>query len=264
MKDIEFLIIPDVHGRLFWKNSVEEVLTKTNANIIFLGDYLDPYPDEWNSEDNEKLISIDRFKKIIELKKENPNRITLLLGNHDCGYCIGDNVCSCRMDYANRHEIEQLFNNNRDLFQIAKEADVNGKHFVFSHAGILKGWVKLVWGEEEMNRDGFNVVDELNNAWLVGHYGIMDSLGIYDRYRGWGGFDCGSPVWSDIRSWIKVTPEETYGFNIVGHTRCTKPVILDTIAMLDVSESFYIDSCGNIKNYESDEIQKPLNLNEKD
>lgn len=264
-KKINTLIIGDVHGRDFWVEPVNKVLAETDAHIVFLGDYLDPYPDEWREEDNERLIAIDRFKEIINLKKEHPDRITLLIGNHDGGYCIGSSICGCRHDYANSREIERLFKDNDALFQIAEERDINGKHFVFSHAGILKGWVKLVWGEEEMNRDGFNVVDELNNAWLVGHYGILDSLGNYDRYRGWGGFLYGSPIWSDIRSWVKVTPEETYGFNIVGHTQCNeKPVIFETIADLDVRKAFYLDDEGNIRDYETDDIQKKTIGNEGD
>ena len=182
-------------------------------------------------------MDIDRFKGIIDLKRANPDRITLLLGNHDCGYCIGDDICACRMDRANRREIESLFSDNAELFQLAEERYINGKHFVFSHAGILKGWVKAVWGEEDMNREGFNVVNEL--------------------YRGWGGAQYGSPIWTDIRSWVKVTPEETYGFNIVGHTQCEDyPVIFDTIADLDVRKAFYLDDEGNIRDYETDEIQK--------
>lgn len=249
---INTLIIPDVHGRWFWKEPVEQVLSETDAHIVFLGDYLDIYPDEfdWSMNINWNMVAIDRFKDIIELKRANPDRITLLLGNHDCGYCIGDDICSCRMDHANRREIENLFSDNRDLFKIAEEREINGKRFVFSHAGILKGWVKLVWGEEEMNRDGFNVVDELNNAWLTDHYGILDSLGNYDSYRGYLGFKYGSPIWSDIRSWPNVTPDETYGYNIVGHTQCKKePVVLDTIACLDCRRAFYLDDDGQIIDY---------------
>lgn len=256
-KKINTLIIGDVHGRLFWKEPVERVLSDSDAHIVFLGDYLDPYPYEWDKDDDYKLISLDRFKGIIDLKKANPDRITLLIGNHDGGYCLGDDICSCRHDYANSREIEYLFKDNDKLFQIAEEHDVNGKHFVFSHAGILKEWVKRVWGEEDMNREGFNVVNELNNAWLVGHYGILDSLGDYDRYRGWGGGMYGSPIWSDIRSWVKTIPEDTYGYNIVGHTQCDAPIIFETIADLDCRKAFYLDDEGNIVDYETDEIQTP-------
>ena len=41
MSDI--LIIPDVHGRTFWK---EPVKNEEFDHIVFLGDYLDPYPQE--------------------------------------------------------------------------------------------------------------------------------------------------------------------------------------------------------------------------
>ena len=261
--NIKWLIIPDVHGRSFWKEPVEQVLKSTDARIIFLGDYLDPYPDEWDETYNYKEISIEVFKEIIELKKQYPNRIVLLIGNHDCSYCIGTHICDCRRDRKNTREIENLFRDNRELFQLAEETDINNKHFIFSHAGILKGWVERVWGED-MNREGFNIVNELNNAWLIDHYGILNSLGYYDGYRGWDGFKYGSCVWSDIRSWLDVTPEETYGYNIVGHTRCYKPVILDTIAMLDVSKAFYLDSNGDVIDYETDEKLVPINKNDLD
>lgn len=41
---VKYLIIPDVHGRTFWKKSVYDYLENhPEVKIIFLGDYLDPY-----------------------------------------------------------------------------------------------------------------------------------------------------------------------------------------------------------------------------
>ena len=37
----EMIIIPDVHGRKFWRNAVKGFETE---KIVFLGDYVDPYP----------------------------------------------------------------------------------------------------------------------------------------------------------------------------------------------------------------------------
>ena len=234
----KILIIPDVHGRDFWKEPVKKVLEDTNAHIIFLGDYTDCYPTEWAPNFDCGQHTVDNFKEIIELKRQNPDRITLLLGNHDCGYAISDTISSSRMDRKRRSELEELFKGNRELFQIAEECDIAGRHFVFSHAGILKGWVKSVWGDEADDTD-FKVVDRLNNAWLVEDWSILNYLGDYDNYRGWGGLQYGSPVWSDIRSWIRVTPEETYGFNIVGHTQLDDgPVVLNQIADLDCRKTF--------------------------
>ena len=39
----KILIIPDVHGRRFWRDAIE---SDDYDKVIFLGDYLDPYPDE--------------------------------------------------------------------------------------------------------------------------------------------------------------------------------------------------------------------------
>lgn len=38
----EVLIIPDVHGRPFWKDAVQRY---PDTDTIFLGDYHDPYPE---------------------------------------------------------------------------------------------------------------------------------------------------------------------------------------------------------------------------
>ena len=249
----KILIIPDVHGRDFWRDSVIKTLTNTSANIVVLGEYTDPYSSEWAPNFDYRQHTIDNLKEIIELKRQNPDRITLLLGNHDCGYAISDSICSSRMDRLHRSELEELFKENRELFQIAEECDIAGRHFVFSHAGILKGWVRSVWGEEAESPD-FKVVDRLNNAWLVDDWNILGRLGDYDTYRGWGGFQYGSPVWSDIRSWVKVTPDETYGFNIVGHTQLDdRQVVLDQIADLDCRKVFYIDDQGVLRSYDNDE-----------
>ena len=42
----KYLIIPDIHCRKFWRESINE--DKVDK-VIFLGDYLDPYPDEIKS-----------------------------------------------------------------------------------------------------------------------------------------------------------------------------------------------------------------------
>lgn len=251
-KNIKYLVIPDVHGRDFWMEPVKDVLENTDAHIVFLGDYLDPYPHEWDRGVDYQRLAIDRFKEIIELKKANPDRITLLIGNHDGGYCIDFNICTCRMDYRNYHEIGHLFTDNRELFQIGKRIKVGDKEFDITHAGILKGWAVSVWGKEALDPD-FNVIDRLNNAWLTEDYNILDRLGDYDRHRGWGGCDHGSPIWADIRAWWIVQPEDTYRYNIVGHTMAKAAIGFSTIMNIDCQKAFYIDGEGAVREYESDE-----------
>ena len=262
--DAKYLVIPDVHGRDFWMKPVEEVLMNPEMKIVFLGDYLDPYPYEWEDENTTRMearvkckeVALSRFKQIIDLKKKHPKQITLLLGNHDCGYAIGSDICDCRTDYDHREEIEYLFKDNRELFQLAYSCDISGKRFLFSHAGILQGWVKQVWTEEQRSLSGFKPDWWLNCAWWAEDYRVLNFLGDYDGWRSNGfGFKYGSPVWSDIRSWVKVKEEDTYGFNIVGHTQTNgDPVVLDCIADLDCHRCFYLDDQGRIRDWDNGKV----------
>lgn len=80
-KNVKVLIIPDVHGRDFWKEPVMKALNETDARIVFLGDYLDPYKQDFDHNHYQET-AIGNFNEIINLKKENKNRVNLLLGNH--------------------------------------------------------------------------------------------------------------------------------------------------------------------------------------
>lgn len=62
----QVIIIPDVHGRTFWKSVVEQ---DPDADIIFLGDYLDPYTQEGIYNYDAWLNLVD----IVEFKKEHPD-----------------------------------------------------------------------------------------------------------------------------------------------------------------------------------------------
>ena len=50
--NIKYLIIPDLHGRAFWREPVMETLEKTAAKIVFLGDFHDPYHKEFSDGDD--------------------------------------------------------------------------------------------------------------------------------------------------------------------------------------------------------------------
>lgn len=247
--NIKTLIIPDAHARDFWKEPVYKVLKETDAKIVFLGDYVDPYPHEWEDTDIDyrgKVIA--DLEEIIDLKNENPDRITLLLGNHDCGYAISTDVCSCRMDRSRYRDIAHIFSENKDSFQLADEEYINGKHIIYSHAGIHKEYAEDCFGKDNVNSE--NVVNLFNDAYKEDNYGIMNSLAVYDHYRGWGGGFYGSLVWADVRSWLVDCNEESYGYMIFGHSQLkSEPIITQKIADLDVRIAFYLDNEGEIHKY---------------
>ena len=60
MEEIKYIIIPDVHGRDFWRETVKTYIN-TNVVFIFLGDYLDPYPHEEMHNEYQGLLDIIEY-----------------------------------------------------------------------------------------------------------------------------------------------------------------------------------------------------------
>ena len=230
------IIIPDVHGRVFWK----EIVKNSEDKIIFLGDYVDPYPGE-----NISLIgALDNLSEIIDYKKSNPSKVILLLGNHDFMYMDSEhNKYSCRHDFENEPKITKLLMNNRDLFQMNYSIEVKNKLYIFSHAGILKPWIekyKKLFGEFPGSLDKIN---ELYRNW---DSEFISSLLEISYYRG-GWSDFGSMIWSDVREHSVSCEENIY--QIFGHTQLKdKPIIEKHFADLDCRRPFFFDEkTGDIK-----------------
>ena len=230
------IIIPDVHGRVFWK----EIVKNSEDKIIFLGDYVDPYPGE-----NISLIgALDNLSEIIDYKKSNPSKVILLLGNHDFMYMDSEhNKYSCRHDFENEPKITKLLMNNRDLFQMNYSIEVKNKLYIFSHAGILKPWIekyKDLFGEFPGSLDKIN---ELYKKWDPE---FISSLLEISYYRG-GWSDFGSMIWSDVREHSVSCEENIY--QIFGHTQLKdKPIIEKHFADLDCRRPFFFDEkTGDIK-----------------
>ena len=68
----KILIIPDVHGRPFWKKAIK---TGDYEKIVFLGDYTDPY--EMEGITNREALK--NFKSIIAFKQQKPEKVVLLV-----------------------------------------------------------------------------------------------------------------------------------------------------------------------------------------
>ena len=83
-------IIGDIHGRTNWKGLVNEDFIN-----IFVGDYFDPYTwiPFYELQQN--------FQEIIDLKKQLPDKVVLLYGNHDYEYLPSISEESSRYDFLN-------------------------------------------------------------------------------------------------------------------------------------------------------------------
>ena len=230
----KILIIPDVHFRTFWKEAVERHLEEVDR-IIFLGDYLDGYPDEGISRED----GIRNFEEILDLKRNNPDKVVLLLGNHDSSYFFPA-FTKCRFDRQNEERIRSLFEDDRDFFKLAHSEKIGDKTYLFSHAGLMPYWVSL-------HRDVLpdTSVDTINRLLTLDDCGrILDEISYYR-----GGYDvCGSIVWSDIRERFGKEAKfdiNGYDFQVFGHTQLVdRPIIEPTFACLDCRKAFILDETG--------------------
>lgn len=212
---MKILINPDIHGRVFWKYSIEH--KDEFDKIIFLGDYLDAYSPDL------LLKEKDNFKEIIQFKKDNLDKVILLLGNHDCHYINSKIFHSSRYNLFKANVYHKLFNDNLDLFQLIYIYD----KYLFSHAGVYQKWMDLnkLTLKDLLDCD----LDKLSK-----------SLNWIDYFRG-GFYDVGSCIWADIRD--SGTEKLLKGYyHIFGHTQLKFNLSTSEFSCLDCRIPFSLDS----------------------
>ena len=258
------LCIPDIHCRKFWREAINEYKNSVDK-VIFLGDYIDPYPEE--IETNPKLMEVKSFQDaasaikmledIFSLKKENPDKYILLTGNHTDSYIWQNFSKASRTDFHNWKLYHNIFSENLNLFNFVWiENDV-----IFNHAGISKEWAERFLykymkydGGAEIEKDSFELetarvlmdtpLENFNN-----HY--INAISELSYYRG-GEFSYGSCEWADVREHINHHQTEVQGkivplgeegiFQVFGHTQLRKELITDKWACLDCRKGFIIDT----------------------
>lgn len=248
------LVVPDVHGRTFWRKPVSKYLDRVDR-IIFLGDYLDPYRDE----DGLAHDIFENLLEIVELKRKNMGKVILLKGNHDQHYSselFEALAGGSRMDKLNWNRNHEFFNEHKDLFQIAHLEYINGIPYVFSHAGITLYWLNKV------NANLWHLTDNevsIANPDIIDRINLLDAdeqgqrlLSVVGRCRSWFGEKSGSVLWADIGEHSFPEAPEIYGLNqvfqVFGHTRLddeNDKVEFEHLAMIDSRQCFMIDESIN-------------------
>lgn len=215
----KILIIPDVHGRKFW-HKAEEIIDKVDK-VVFLGDYLDPYPHEGILVDE----AIQEFKQILEFKEKYNDKVVLLTGNHDWHYILKEFSDCSRRSYQHLDDLHELFTNNINKFKLIHLED----NYLFSHAGVYKTWMdKYKFTLENLNINYF-----IEKEW--------EPLSEYSYYRG-GYLSVGSCLWADIRESLNNELYSDY-VQIVGHTQLNEqPYLGHKIKCLDCRKCFILDT----------------------
>lgn len=265
---MNFVTIGDVHGHDTWKKAVyqydketkqfgECLLGKDIDKVIFLGDYV----DDWGLPN---LTILDNLNDIIQLKKDYPDNVVLLWGNHDAAY-LRNETCS-----GNRPEMRltlyYIFRDNFKLFQLAYQYEKT----IWTHAGIHRGWWEyfaepLLNGKTETRFTPFlvlcdNIADQLN---LMFEF-YYDPIFMVGHHRG-GTAKVGGPLWAD-KVEIYTKPLEGYhqvvGHNPVPYVRTytfknnTKLTFCDCITKTDRFYKLEIKTGGEV--ISGDEVINPV------
>ena len=195
---MKIVVIGDIHGRTIWKRIVDN--NQDATKIVFIGDYVDSF-------DISGIEQLDNLQEIIKFKTDNPDKVVLLVGNHDYQYWPGSPDIGNYSGYQPTmyYSFYQLFNDNRKLFQMVY---VDNYDNWYSHAGFTKTWVEKAIGN--LDAEQINRVFEYSPR----------SFKFYENDRS----GCGDSIY---QSCIWVRPDSLYkdGINktqIIGHTQITK------------------------------------------
>ena len=237
--DIIAIICPDVHGRNFWKDVADEY--DGSVPFVFLGDYLDPYPNEGITPEDAETNFKELWKFI-----EKWDTIIPLLGNHDLSYIDKFFRC-CRFSFQNGLWYGEFLRTNWERFKIAHQISNDGTTFLMTHAGVHPEW---------LNQNDFEQIydaDYINSLFTSQKH----CFGNYSHYRGGNFWENGSPVWADIREFSEEVDIDNKAIalprkvkQIVGHTQLSNgKVELDGITCIDSRQVFVITKDNKIEPY---------------
>lgn len=232
--DCPIIIIPDLHGREFWREAVKEL--PKDARVVFLGDYLDPYENDW-------IYWTDAFQSLLDIiafKKAHTEQVMLLLGNHDLHYLF-PSLRGSRYNVYKEDVIRKTFEENLACFQMAAEYAVGGKRYLLSHAGIHPEWLKR-------HSDLFGQVDKItaetfNRQMFTDDF--VDALSEVSFLRG-GWCNVGSMIWADIDEFAVTETKASEIVQVCGHTRCLdgQPKAYGNVICTDCQRAFILTEEG--------------------
>ena len=196
---MKWITIGDIHGRDNWKSIAFEQYDK----IIFMGDYVDG---------REELDELNNLIEIIELKKAYPDKVVLLIGNHDIQYYWYSlkRLRIYKEQYA--FDYQRLFQENENLFQLTYFEHGH----LWIHAGITMRWIQFM---QTMEHDFTDYTTE-QLATRLNQLLDMRCKDLFSVGKARGGDLVGGPFWADV-SELKASPAPFH--QVVGHNKVIEP-----------------------------------------
>jgi len=199
---MKLIAIGDIHGRDIWKHiGIAEVHFD---KCVFIGDYFDT-KDKITPEQQ-----VENFKEIIGFKKAFPDKVVLLLGNHDFHYLKEINETYSGFQHYYRLVIQHVLHEAIDerLIQICHVHD----NYLFSHAGFSKTWCAANQIDTECSGPEFE--KQANELFYNSPRQFMFTMGINRSFTG--DDVTQSPLWIRPAS-LAVDKLDNY-IPVVGHT----------------------------------------------
>jgi predicted MPP superfamily phosphohydrolase len=226
-RESRLIAIGDIHGRTAWKKIRPEAYDR----IIFIGDYCD-------GKDLPAAEVVENLREIIAFKKEYPEKIILLLGNHDIQYSEYPRYQFSALNSIELPNYTRLFAENRHLFQVAFQTG----NRLFTHAGVSNAYAQheLAPYYEAIVDHSIDLGSLLNEIQNGNDQSILHTIG---PIRG-GNDPFGGITWADFS---ETSNSLLPGYHqIVGHTRVreitTRGDSVSSITYIDVlgtREEFY-------------------------
>lgn len=219
---MKIVSIPDLHGKDVWMKIVEKEANSTDK-FVFSGDYFDSF-------DIPFLDQMHNFNNLINFKKENPNKVVLLFGNHDFHYIgsIGEQYSGYQQ--LKSIDIREAIHNALDENLIQMCYVFN--NFLFCHAGLSRTWVSQNLEEHIINDDIETAVNSLFKQNPAAFKWVRDTFKYTDPY---GDNIFQGPLWIRPRSLKK---DMIAGYTqIVGHTRQDNIILNDNVIFTDILDT---------------------------
>ena len=230
MDEIKILAVGDLHGKSCW----QVIDFPQYDKVVFMGDYVDS-----TSHNDDEIL--ENLKEVIGAKERFPEKVVLLLGNHDIQYLYYPDFRCSGFRRSMQLSLTELFNRQIHLFQIAYQV---GNH-LFTHAGISAPWhnrlealvEKIPLREMRETSNLAALLNALNQTW---HRGLLHEVG---TIRG-GSKEFGGVTWADKEE-LRNYPLE--GFHqIVGHN----PVpYIEALSFNDDTSITFVDVLGIQESY---------------
>lgn len=206
----KLLAIGDLHGKDVWRELDPESFDK----VVFIGDYVDSF-------DKSNMEIIENLNSLIEFKKDNPDNVILLIGNHDLQYFPKYGYprygCSGYRPEIYPHLLN-IFSDNRKEFQYSYQICDELNNFLFTHAGVSNKWYKKIFLPEVEQAfididENICLADKMNTLFLE-HNDILTQVG----WERGGEHELGSPLWADRREFTSRGVPLKGFYQIAGHS----------------------------------------------